>query len=108
MSRIGSVAAALALATSALSLPTTNAADAETAPAPLVLAQQFRTSPPGGADAKVMRTYKQATWRRYLSLAGGTSQAASDDDGPPPTDCPPDPPQVCLDSWKVKPVNPFE
>jgi hypothetical protein len=47
-----------------LPIASTNAGEAATAP-PLVLAQQLRAATPEGADAKVMRTYKQATWRRY-------------------------------------------
>lgn len=36
------------------------------------------------------------------------SAAKAEDDGPRPTDCPPKPKEYCLNSWKPKPVNPFE
>ena len=39
-------------------------------------------------------------------LAAGA--ATAEDDGPRPTDCPPKPKEYCLNSWKPKPVNPFE
>lgn len=57
----------------------------------------------GAATAQVMAAYKKTSWERYKSLSGGTA-AASD---LPPTDCPPEPVQVCQDSWKPKLINPF-
>lgn len=61
------------------------------------------------SSEQIMSMYTETTWQRLLALwSGRQPTAASDDDGPPPTDCPPKPTQECWDSWKVKPVNPFE
>ena len=57
----------------------------------------------GGASAQLMATYKKTSLDKYRSSVGG-STAASD---LPPTDCPPEPVQVCRDSWKPKIINPF-
>jgi hypothetical protein len=41
-------------------------------------------------------------------VALAASIANAQDDGPRPTDCPPAPVEECINSWKPKPVNPFE
>ncbi len=55
------------------------------------------------ANAQIMAAYKKTSWDQYKSVSDGNT-AASD---LPPSDCPPEPVQVCRDSWKPKIINPF-
>ena len=68
---------------------------------------QLATTATDQPDAKIMSSYLKATWTKHR--AGSSKLAGSAAVGEiPPTDCPPQPVQVCQDSWKIKTINPFE
>jgi hypothetical protein len=58
-------------------------------------------------DAKIMSSYLKATWTKHRAGSGKLTGSAAVGEIPP-TDCPPQPVQVCQDSWKIKTINPFE
>ena len=94
--RIAAALASFAAAPAAIAQATSESAPSSTDPTP--------TATLATPDSKTMASYLQTTWRSYeKTLKGGATARDL-----PPTDCPPQPVQVCQDSWKIKTINPFE
>lgn len=101
--RILAASAAIALAAGIAQAQTTGGSEAAATTGPTQLAITTDDQP----DAKVMSSYLKATWTKHRAGSGKLTGGAAVGDLPP-TDCPPQPVQVCQDSWKIKTINPFE
>jgi hypothetical protein len=61
--------------------------------------QRLQLEDPALKTAETQAKWKKSTWEAYQRQRQTTLKAGSDSAEIPPTDCPPEPPKVCLDSW---------
>ena len=105
-SRILAASAAIALVTGLAQAQATRGSEA-VATTGQTGSTQLATATADQPDAKVMSSYMKATWAKHRAGSGKLTGGAAVGEIPP-TDCPPQPVQVCQDSWKIKTINPFE